>query len=70
MALDDLPALEQALQGIPWSRVGETTASAVLVVEGQDGREIMRLDAEKIEAAWRPSLTRQLEGKSEEVNHG
>jgi phosphoribosylformylglycinamidine synthase len=54
--------LERRLAGLPAAQIGETTAEPRLEVLGTRGDVQVNLDADALEAAWRPPLTRSLEG--------
>jgi phosphoribosylformylglycinamidine synthase len=55
--------LERRFSGLPAAQVGETTTEATLEVRGARGDPVVRATAEALEAAWRPPLTRALEGR-------
>jgi phosphoribosylformylglycinamidine synthase len=54
--------LEKRLAGLPWAAIGETTAEPSLEVVGRRGDVRVKASAASLEAAWRPALTRRLEG--------
>src|SRR5262249_35284065 len=54
--------LEKRFASLPIAAIGETTSDPTLEVTGPRGDIKARLTAETLEAAWRPPLTRKLEG--------
>jgi phosphoribosylformylglycinamidine synthase subunit PurSL len=57
-----LPEVEKRFAGLPFATIGETTADPTLEVAGTRGTTRVRLTAAALDAAWRPPLTRRLEG--------
>ncbi|NRA98003.1 MAG: phosphoribosylformylglycinamidine synthase, partial [Planctomycetes bacterium] len=51
---------EAQMKGLPCAKVGETGATAELVMAAGD-RELLRATASELESMWRPALTRWLE---------
>ena len=60
----DVPKFLAHFRDLPCAEIGVTTADAVLVVTGTEGAERIRLTAGELERAWRPSLTKLLDGES------
>ncbi|MAB90060.1 MAG: phosphoribosylformylglycinamidine synthase subunit PurL [Planctomycetes bacterium] len=56
----NVTAFEEAVSGLPYAHVGETCATAELVMTTDDD-ELLRASAATLESAWRPALTRWLE---------
>jgi phosphoribosylformylglycinamidine synthase len=57
-----LPEIERRFAGLPYAVIGETTADPTLEVIGTRGGSRVKLTAAALDAAWRPPLTRRLEG--------
>src|SRR5262249_31119282 len=54
--------LERRFAGLPIAAIGETTVEPVLEGTGVRGDLRVRLGNDALEAAWRPPLTKKLEG--------
>jgi phosphoribosylformylglycinamidine synthase len=57
-----LPEIEKRFAGLPFATIGETTADPTLEAAGTRGATRVKLTAAALDAAWRPPLTRRLEG--------
>lgn len=57
-----LAEIERRFQGLPIRVIGETTADPSLEVIGTRGLSRLKLPAAALDAAWRPPLTKKLEG--------
>jgi phosphoribosylformylglycinamidine synthase len=56
------PEIEKRFAGLPFAAIGETTSDRTLEVVGTRGGSRVKLTAAALDAAWRPPLTRRLEG--------
>ncbi|HYC77384.1 MAG TPA: AIR synthase-related protein, partial [Planctomycetota bacterium] len=64
VAPSDVARFLQTFEGLPCAEVGETVAEPELVVTGTGGATRIRATAAALERAWRPPLTRLLDGES------
>jgi phosphoribosylformylglycinamidine synthase len=60
----DAARFAAAFAGLPCAEIGETVADPALIVHGADGAVRVRLTAGELERAWRPALTKHLDGES------
>jgi phosphoribosylformylglycinamidine synthase subunit PurSL len=61
---EDAPRFLAAMKGLPCAEIGVVRAEPSMIVRGVDGRVRVRATVAELERAWRPSLSRSLEGAS------